>query len=154
MFGDIVKMTQASAQTRDEAEELESLGIDLITIADLDIDEIRDGAPNTFVGGSQTMVQYVTEDDALAAAIRVASLVTSLALETSYTIRNTRACGGWVSRTPAPRTATASLANEPVHTAWSDLSARIVYGRQPARFRRRRRGTSGSGHVSRRSNRS
>ena len=57
MFGDIVKMTQASAQTRDEAEELESLGIDLTTIADLDIDEIRDGAPNTFVTGSQTMVQ-------------------------------------------------------------------------------------------------
>ena len=42
MFGDIVKMTQASAQTRDEAEGLEALGIDLSTIADLDIDEIRD----------------------------------------------------------------------------------------------------------------
>ena len=72
MFGDIVKMTHAPAQTRDKAEVLEALGIDLITIADLDIDEIRDGAPNTFAGGSQTMVQYVTEDDALAAAIRVA----------------------------------------------------------------------------------
>ena len=33
MFGDIVKMTQASAQTRDEAEGLEALGIDLSTIA-------------------------------------------------------------------------------------------------------------------------
>ena len=60
MFGDIVKMTQASVQTRDEAEGLEALGIDLITIADLDIDEIRAGAPNTFVSGSQTMVRYVT----------------------------------------------------------------------------------------------
>ena len=67
-----VKMTQVSAQTRDEAEVLETLGIDLITIADLDIDEIRAGAPHTFVTGSQTMVQYVTEDEALAAAIRVA----------------------------------------------------------------------------------
>ena len=38
------------------------------------------------------MVQYVTEDDALAAAIRVADLVTSLAVETSHTIRITR-CG-------------------------------------------------------------
>ena len=66
-----VKMTQVSAQTRDDAEVLEALGIDLITIADLDIDEIRAGAPNTFVTGSQTMVQYVTEDEALAAAIRV-----------------------------------------------------------------------------------
>ena len=63
-----VKMTQVSAQTREEAEVLEALGIDLITIADLDIDEIRAGAPNTFVTGSQTMVQYVTEDEALAAA--------------------------------------------------------------------------------------
>ena len=98
MFGDIVKMTQVSAQTRDEAEGLEALGIDLSTIADLDIDEIRTGAPNTFVSGSQTMVQYVTEDDALAAAIRVADFVTSLALETSYTIRITRACSGWMSR--------------------------------------------------------
>ena len=49
MFGDIVKMTQVSAPARDEAEGLEALGIDLTTIADLDIDEIRDGAPNTFV---------------------------------------------------------------------------------------------------------
>ena len=72
MFGDIVKMTQASAQTHDEAEVLEALGIDLIAIADLDIDEIRAGAPNSFVTGSQTMVQYTTEDDALAAAICVA----------------------------------------------------------------------------------
>ena len=48
MFGDIVKMTQASAQMRDEAEGREALGIDLITIADLDIDEIRAAIP----GGS------------------------------------------------------------------------------------------------------
>ena len=54
---------------------LEALGIDLVTIADLDIDEIRAGAPNTFVTGSQTMVQYVTEDEALAAAIRVAGTI-------------------------------------------------------------------------------
>ena len=72
MFGDLVKMTQASAQTRDEAEGLKALDIDLSTIADLDIDGIRDGAPNTFVTGFQTMVQYITEDDALAAAICVA----------------------------------------------------------------------------------
>ncbi len=67
-----VKMTQVSAQSRDEAEALERLGIDLITIADLDIEEVRAGAPKTFVTGSQTMVQYVTEDEALGAAIRCA----------------------------------------------------------------------------------
>ena len=92
MFGDLVKMTQASAQTRDEAEGLKALDIDLSTIADLDIDAIRAGAPNTFVSGSQTMVQCVTEDDALAAAISVADFVTSPAVETSHTIRITR-CG-------------------------------------------------------------
>ncbi|MEX3012052.1 3-methyl-2-oxobutanoate hydroxymethyltransferase [Hoeflea sp. TYP-13] len=67
-----IKMTQVSAQTREEAEACERLGIDLITIADCDIDEIRAGAPNTFVTGSQTMVQYVSEDEALAAAIACA----------------------------------------------------------------------------------
>ncbi len=67
-----IKMTQVSAQTREEAEACERLGIDMITIADLDIDEIRAGAPRTFVTGSQTMVQYVSEDEALRAAIRCA----------------------------------------------------------------------------------
>ena len=67
-----IKMTQVSAQTREEAEVLEQLGIDLITIADTDIDEIRAGAPNTFVTGSQTMTQYYTPDEALKAAVIVA----------------------------------------------------------------------------------
>ncbi|KIC12838.1 hypothetical protein RA19_00035 [Leisingera sp. ANG-M1] len=67
-----VKMTQVDAQTEEEAATLEALGIDLITIADVDIEAIRRGAPNTFVTGSQTMVQYATEDEALRAAIRVA----------------------------------------------------------------------------------
>ena len=63
------KMVQVDAANREEAELLERLGIDLITIADTDIDEVRAAAPNTFVTGSQTMVQYMTEDEALAAAI-------------------------------------------------------------------------------------
>lgn len=67
-----LKMTQVDAQTRDEAAMLADLGIDVITIADLDIDEVRGGAPDTFVTGSQTMVQYVSEDEALGAAIRCA----------------------------------------------------------------------------------
>ena len=84
-----VKMTQVSAQTRDEVEVLEAPGIDLITIADLDIDESRAGAPHTFVTGSQTIVQYVTEDEALAAAMVVIPAVWS--------------CGPGAARAPGRR---------------------------------------------------
>lgn len=67
-----IKMTQVSALNGDEAAACAGMGIDLITIADLDIEEVRAAAPETFVTGSQTMVQYMTEDEALAAAIRTA----------------------------------------------------------------------------------
>lgn len=67
-----LKMTQVSALNGDEAAACVEMGIDLITIADTDIDEVRTAAPETFVTGSQTMVQYMTEDEALAAAIRTA----------------------------------------------------------------------------------
>lgn len=67
-----IKMTQVSALNGDEAAACAAMGIDLITIADVDIEEVRAAAPETFVTGSQTMVQYMTEDEALAAAIRTA----------------------------------------------------------------------------------
>ena len=67
-----IKMTQVSALNGEEAAACEAAGIDLITIADVDIREVRAAAPTTFVTGSQTMVQYVTEDEALGAAIRCA----------------------------------------------------------------------------------
>ena len=67
-----MKMTQVSALNGDEAAACAAMGIDMITIADLDIVEVRAAAPETFVTGSQTMVQYMTEDEALAAAIRCA----------------------------------------------------------------------------------
>jgi 3-methyl-2-oxobutanoate hydroxymethyltransferase len=66
------KMTQVSAATEEEAAACAAAGIDLITIADTDIAAVRRGAPETFVTGSQTMTQYATPDQALAAAIRVA----------------------------------------------------------------------------------
>ena len=66
------KLTQVDAVTEDEARMLAEIGIDVITIADLDIEAVRRGAPRTFVTGSQTMVQYVTEDEALGAAIACA----------------------------------------------------------------------------------
>ncbi len=64
-----IKMTQVSAADATEAAACEKLGIDLITIADLDIEAVRAAAPHTFVTGSQTMTQYATEDMALAGAI-------------------------------------------------------------------------------------
>ncbi len=67
-----IKMTQVSALNGEEAAACEAAGIDLVTIADVDIAEVREAAPTTFVTGSQTMVQYVTEDEALGAAIRCA----------------------------------------------------------------------------------
>jgi 3-methyl-2-oxobutanoate hydroxymethyltransferase len=66
------KMTQVSAASEAEAAACAAMGIDLITIADTDIAAVRRGAPETFVTGSQTMTQYATPDEALAAAIRVA----------------------------------------------------------------------------------
>lgn len=66
------KMTQVSAINADEAGACAAMGIDLITIADHDIEDVRAAAPETFVTGSQTMVQYMTEDEALAAAMRCA----------------------------------------------------------------------------------
>jgi len=66
------KMVQVDAATQEEAALLEHMGVDLITIADSDIDAIRRGAPTIFVTCGQTMTQYVTEDDALGAAIHCA----------------------------------------------------------------------------------
>lgn len=66
------KMTQVDARNGHEAAMLEKLGIDLITVADTDFAACRAAAPNTFMTGCQTMVQYVTEDEALGAAIKVA----------------------------------------------------------------------------------
>ena len=67
-----IKMTQVAALNGEEAAACEAAGIDMITIADIDIAEVRAAAPTPFVTGSQTMVQYVTEDEALGAAIRCA----------------------------------------------------------------------------------
>ena len=66
------KMTQVDARNGAEAAMLEAQGIDLITVADVDFKECRAAAPDTFMTGCQTMVQYVTEDEALRGAIAVA----------------------------------------------------------------------------------
>lgn len=66
------KLTQVSAINREEAAACEAAGIDLITIWDRDIHEVRAGAPDTFVTGALAMTDYHTNDEILRAAIKVA----------------------------------------------------------------------------------
>ncbi|GAA6191310.1 3-methyl-2-oxobutanoate hydroxymethyltransferase [Phaeobacter sp. NW0010-22] len=66
------KMTQVSAVTEEEARACQEMGIDLITISDLDYDAVRAGAPDTFITSSQTMCQYFEPQDCLTAAMKAA----------------------------------------------------------------------------------
>ncbi len=66
------KMTQVSAVTEEEARACQDMGIDLITISDLDYDAVRDGAPDTFITSSQTMCQYFEPQECLTAAMKAA----------------------------------------------------------------------------------
>ncbi len=65
------KMTMVDASTREEAEAAEAAGIDVLSIWDAAIMEVRAGAPNTFVVGALAMTDYETPDDILRAAVRV-----------------------------------------------------------------------------------
>ncbi len=67
-----IKMTQVSAQTEEEARACEDMGIDMITIADVDYDAVRAGAPHTFITGSQTMCQYYEPQECLTHALKCA----------------------------------------------------------------------------------
>ncbi|SLN70177.1 3-methyl-2-oxobutanoate hydroxymethyltransferase [Falsiruegeria litorea R37] len=67
-----VKMTQVSAINGDEARACEEMGIDMITISDLDYDAVRAGAPHTFITSSQTMCQYFEPQECLTAAMKAA----------------------------------------------------------------------------------
>ena len=69
------KLTQVSAVTREEAAACAAAGIDLITIWDRDIHEVRAGAPDHFVTGALAMTDYHTNDEILRAAIKVAEAV-------------------------------------------------------------------------------
>ena len=68
----VCKLTQVSAVNREEAAACVAAGIDLITIWDRDIHEVRAGAPDHFVTGALAMTDYHTSDDILRAAIKVA----------------------------------------------------------------------------------
>ena len=65
------KMTMVDATTREEAEAAEAAGIDVLSIWDAAIMEVRAGAPNTFIVGALAMTDYETPDDILRAAVRV-----------------------------------------------------------------------------------
>lgn len=65
-------LTQTTADNAEEAAACEAAGIDLISIWDSDIDEIRKGASETFVTGGIGMTAYHTPDEILRAAIIVA----------------------------------------------------------------------------------
>ena len=66
------KMTQVSAVSEGEARACQEMGIDLITISDLDYDAVRAGAPETFITSSQTMCQYFEPQECLTAAMKAA----------------------------------------------------------------------------------
>jgi ketopantoate hydroxymethyltransferase len=66
------KMTQVSAVDEGEARACQEMGIDLITISDLDYDAVRAGAPDTFITSSQTMCQYFEPQECLTAAMKAA----------------------------------------------------------------------------------
>lgn len=67
-----VKMTQVSAVTEEEARACADMGIDMITISDLDYDAVRSGAPEVFITSSQTMCQYYEPQECLTAALKAA----------------------------------------------------------------------------------
>jgi 3-methyl-2-oxobutanoate hydroxymethyltransferase len=71
---DGIKMVQVSAATAEEAEACERAGVDMIAASDHNVAAVRDGAPTTFIIASLRMTEYITEDNALAAAIRALEL--------------------------------------------------------------------------------
>lgn len=66
-------LTQVSAVDREEAAACAEAGIDLITIWDNAIHEVRAGAPDHFVTGALAMTDYGTNDEILRAGIKVAA---------------------------------------------------------------------------------
>ena len=63
------KMTMTAADSPEEAAICEQVGIDVITVCDRDIVEIRDAAPHIFVTAQLAMTYYQTPDDILRAAL-------------------------------------------------------------------------------------
>ena len=78
-IGDIIdnkksglKMTQVTAQNREEAEILSDQNIDMIITGSDSYEDVRSGAPNTFITAALFAGRFITKDDILKGAIEVA----------------------------------------------------------------------------------
>ena len=67
-----VKMTQVTAQNREEAEILSHRNIDMIITGSDTYEDVRQGAPNTFITAALFAGRFMTKDDILKGAIEVA----------------------------------------------------------------------------------
>tara|TARA_B100000941_G_scaffold72968_1_gene49612 strand:+ start:333 stop:1163 length:831 start_codon:yes stop_codon:yes gene_type:complete len=67
-----VKMTQVTAQNREEAEILSDQNIDMIITGSDSYEDVRSGAPNTFITAALFAGRFITKDDILRGAIEVA----------------------------------------------------------------------------------
>ena len=78
-IGDIIenkknglKMTQVTAQNKEEAEILSDQNIDMIITGSDSYEDVRSGAPNTFITAALFAGRFITKDDILKGAIEVA----------------------------------------------------------------------------------
>ena len=67
-----VKMTQVTAQNMEEAEILSDQNIDMIITGSDTYEEVRKGAPNTFITAALFAGRFITKEDILKGAIEVA----------------------------------------------------------------------------------
>ena len=67
-----VKMTQVTAQNKEEAEILSDQNIDMIITGSDSYEDVRNGAPNTFITAALFAGRFITKDDILRGAIEVA----------------------------------------------------------------------------------
>ena len=64
-----IKMTQVTAQNMQEAEILADQNIDMIITGSDSYDEVRKGAPNTFITAALFAGRFITKEDILKGAI-------------------------------------------------------------------------------------
>ena len=67
-----LKMTQVTAQNMQEAEILADQNIDMIITGSDSYEEVRKGAPNTFITAALFAGRFITKEDILKGAIEVA----------------------------------------------------------------------------------
>lgn len=78
------RFVQTTAANAEEAAAAEAVGIDLLSVSDLDLPELRAAAPTTFMTAALSATDYATPDDILRAAIRAAGA----GADAIYTLRS------------------------------------------------------------------